>query len=444
MTLSTTSHEAQPNQIEEFDTASGSSTEGALRIHAQPSIWRSELRLGTGGAEAPYSTWRRRPPLGGPRVSLYRFLLAVMAAGALAFAPQVAFAQHGGGGGGHFGGGGHSGGGGGHAGGGHSGGSHGSGPGSGIHYGGSPSGAAVGPGTPPTNFGRGDSSVISRGAPPSSFVRTAGPGFAPGMAAGRVASVPQHVTIGFPPASGADGFDMRGSSSVADGASGWRPIAPIRGGVLSFSGQGRDIWQDNPRGSEVRSGNSNPFLESRPIETQRPHPGPPGRFHPRFFGSGYGYGYGFGGFYPWGFGLGFGFGAVCDPAWDFGCDAYGAPGYGYYGPYAPGLYLGSSGDASEAAPDSSQDYGTYSEQNTAPSDSSEVSASQATVLYLNDGTSFAVTNYWVADYKLHYIVGGARENTIDLDEIDVQRTVDENAARGVNFTIRPAPDPAQP
>ncbi|MGA9631488.1 MAG: hypothetical protein WBQ63_08700, partial [Candidatus Acidiferrales bacterium] len=315
---------------------------------------------------------------------------------------------------------------------------------SGMHSGGSP-GGAVRPGTPPTNFGRDNPSVISRGAVPSSFARPTGPGFAPRPTGGQAASVPQHVTIGFPPAGGAGGFDTHGSVGAEGGTSAWRPVAPVQGGVLSFSGQGHDIWQDNSHNGSVRSGDSRPFLESRPIETQRPHPWGPGRFHPGRFGAGYGYGYGygFGGFYPWGFGLGFDFGGVCDPAWDYGCDAYGYPGYGYYGGYAPGLYLGSSGDDSSAAPDNSQDYGTYSEQNTAPSDSPETSANQSTVVYLNDGTSFAVTDYWVADYKLHYIVDGARENTIDLDQIDVQRTVDENAARGVNFTLRPAPDPAQ-
>jgi len=41
------------------------------------------------------------------------------------------------------------------------------------------------------------------------------------------------------------------------------------------------------------------------------------------------------------------------------------------------------------------------------------------------------------------VIDGARENVIDLDQIDVQRTVDENAARGVNFTLRPAPDSEQ-
>jgi hypothetical protein len=379
-----------------------------------------------------------------PVTGLYRFLQTVIAAGALALAPQAALAQHGGGGGGHFGGGGgHSGGGGGHysgAGGGHSGGgsnggSHGYASASGAHAG--MSSAAQQPG----NFARVNPALVSRGTTPAGFARPAGPGFAPGSAAGDVVSEPRHVTIGFPPTRGGDGL------GTPDGATGWRPIAPGsgNGGVLSFSGQGHDIWQDSSRNSDGRAGASEPFLESRPTETQRPHPWGPGRFRPGHFGTGYGYGYGygFGGFYPSGFGLGFDFGGACDPAWDFGCDAYGSAGYGYYGPDGPGLYLGSSGYDSSVAPDNSQDYGT-SEQNTAPSESSQTSANQTTVLYLNDGTSFGVTDYWVADYKLHYIVDGARENTIDLDQIDVQRTVNENAARGVNFTLRPAPDPAQP
>ncbi len=228
------------------------------------------------------------------------------------------------------------------------------------------------------------------------------------------------------------------------GAAGWRPIAPTHdGGVLSFSGQGHEIWQNDSNGETMRRDGSGSLLESRPEELQRPGPLPPRRFRGGFFGPGYGYGYG--GFYPWGFGLGLGFGPSCDPLWDFGCDAYGYPGYGYDGPYAPGFYLDSySGDDSaEAAPNASQDYGVYSDQNTAPDNSSDASANGTTVLYLNDGTSFAVTDYWVADYQLHYVTDGARENVIDLDQIDVQRTVDENAARGVNFTLRPAPGSAQ-
>jgi hypothetical protein len=312
-----------------------------------------------------------------------------------------------------------------------------------VRSGGSGSGAAVRPGTPPVNFERGNPAVISRGASPSSFEHPGGPAAGFSARIGEPAPVPRHVTIGFPPASGAEGFVAPGSAG--GGTAGWRPVAPIHGGnggVLSFSGQGSEIWQNRSDSGSVRQGRSSALLESRPMESQRVRPFPPRRFHGGFFGPGYGYGYGFLGFYPWGFGLGLSFG--CDPLWDFGCNAYGYSGYGYYGPYAPGFYLNSySGDDVAVAPDTSQDYGVYSDQQTAADNSSDASANGTTVLYLNDGTSFTVTDYWVADYQLHYITDGARENAIDLDQIDVQRTVDENAARGVDFTLRPAPGSAQ-
>jgi hypothetical protein len=316
-----------------------------------------------------------------------------------------------------------------------------------MRSGGSRSGAAVRPGTPPINFERGNPAVISRGASPSSFEHPGGPAAGFSARIGEPAPVPRHVTIGFPPVSGAEGFVAPGSA--ASGTAGWRPVAPIHGGnggVLSFSGQGHEIWQNGADSGSVRQGRSSALLESRPMESQRVRPFPPRRFHGGFFGPGYGYGYGYGfeGFYPWGFGLGLGFGGNCDPLWDFGCNTYGYSGYGYYGPYAPGFYLDSySGDDMAAAPDTSQDYGVYSNDDTAGDNSADSSAAGTTVLYLNDGTSFTVTDYWVADYKLHYITDGARENAIDLDQIDVQRTVDENAARGVDFTLRPAPGSAQ-
>jgi hypothetical protein len=61
------------------------------------------------------------------------------------------------------------------------------------------------------------------------------------------------------------------------------------------------------------------------------------------------------------------------------------------------------------------------------------------VLYLKDGTVYALEDYWVADGKLHYVTNYGGENAIDLDTIDMQRTVDVNAKRGINVTLRPAP-----
>lgn len=377
------------------------------------------------------------------RRNVNRILMMAVAAIVLACAPQAALAQHGGGGhgggggGGHFGGGGggHIGGGAGHYGGGIAsfGGSHGSQPMAGMHSGGSPSGGSIRPGTPPLNFGRDNPAQISRSSMPTSFARPVGP------AGGQASSMPQRVTIGFPHASMDNGFATPGTAITGAGAQGtsaWRPITPIRDGggtVLSFSGQGHEIWMNSPSTASKRPGggsNESESLESRPYAQMRPRAFPPRRFRGGFFGSGYGYSYGYGGFYPyWGFGLGFGFGSWCDPTWDFNC-------YSYYVPYAPGYYAW--GDDSAATADNSQDYGVYS----APDDLSNTNATGPTVLYLNDGTSFTVSDYWVADYQLHYVTEGAREGALDLNQIDVQRTVDENAARGMNFTLKPTPGAA--
>lgn len=59
------------------------------------------------------------------------------------------------------------------------------------------------------------------------------------------------------------------------------------------------------------------------------------------------------------------------------------------------------------------------------------------MLYLNDGTVYALTNYWVADGKLHYVTTYGGENVLGLDQIDVQHTVDVNAKRGVKFILEP-------
>ncbi len=61
------------------------------------------------------------------------------------------------------------------------------------------------------------------------------------------------------------------------------------------------------------------------------------------------------------------------------------------------------------------------------------------LLYLKDGSSFAVSEYWLTEGKLHYFTSYGGENAVDQSQIDLQRTVDENAARGVAFTLHPAP-----
>ena len=71
------------------------------------------------------------------------------------------------------------------------------------------------------------------------------------------------------------------------------------------------------------------------------------------------------------------------------------------------------------------------------------SSDNEVVLFLKDGTVYAITDYWIADNKLHYITNYGGENSIPLDQLDMQRTVDVNAKRGINITLRPSPQSQQ-
>jgi len=64
-----------------------------------------------------------------------------------------------------------------------------------------------------------------------------------------------------------------------------------------------------------------------------------------------------------------------------------------------------------------------------------------TLLYLKDGSVFAVATYTVADGVLHYVTSYGEKNDLLIDLLDLQKTIEANAARGVAFTLTP-PDPA--
>jgi len=66
-----------------------------------------------------------------------------------------------------------------------------------------------------------------------------------------------------------------------------------------------------------------------------------------------------------------------------------------------------------------------------------------TMLYFKDGSSYGVTDYWLAEGNLHYVTSYGGENSVRADLLDLQRTVDEDAKNGVNFVLRPAA-PATP
>lgn len=203
-----------------------------------------------------------------------------------------------------------------------------------------------------------------------------------------------------------------------------------------------------------------------------------GRFG--LFGAGYGYGgFGYGGWGFGGWGLGWGLGLGWNScwggwAWDPYCSAFAPwPGYGgvyayppydpYYAPgydpnYDPGYDPGSSllsPNPDFSAPDFNADGPAYdagaANVESAPGaplgDSSanvprlnRAGTPQASVIiYMKDGSSFTPSDYWIADYRLHYVLGG-RESSVDLDRVDLPRSNDTNRQNGVRFWMKSEPD----
>jgi hypothetical protein len=270
------------------------------------------------------------------------------------------------------------------------------------------------------------------------------------------AATPLHTTIGFPPST-----DPRFTS--ISNARGREP--------LSFSGQGSQVWRNSlgvaaNRDSARISGARQPqhVFPKPPHVPRRPILAGPGFFFPpAFFFSSPIFGL---------YGPGFG----CDPSWvtPFGCNGlypgfyggyntlgfgggygydgggYGGAGYGYdNGYYAPPNF--------DVAPPNGADEGASQEpapsewqnppaDNSSPDNSGVENAAPApdTIIYLKDGTSFGVKNYWVADGQLHYITSYGGENAVDLGAFDLERTTDENAKQGIAITLHPAPEAPPP
>jgi hypothetical protein len=169
-------------------------------------------------------------------------------------------------------------------------------------------------------------------------------------------------------------------------------------------------------------------------------------------GFGFGWGWGWGG-NPWWWGgwgspwWGWGYGYPAYPYWGIGYDSPGYYDSGYYGadvPYdnGPAYNANNNTDNSQYQPapadrdrDGDRDYDGYENNNPV---TGNVAATTPTVLiYLNDGTTYAATDYWLADGKLHYYVNYGGENSVDMSQVDLQRTVNENSKRGVRFSLKP-------
>jgi hypothetical protein len=170
-------------------------------------------------------------------------------------------------------------------------------------------------------------------------------------------------------------------------------------------------------------------------------------FRRPFFGCcGFGFGgFGFGGFgFAIGFsGFDFGFGAPL--WWGSGWPGwYGGPGYPYglpYGyslPYDFGLTYDSP-TASGPPSDDSSVSGAYRRTRKNSENSSAI-----LLLYLKDGTMYSVGDCWLATGELHCIATDRSEDVFELSAIDFQRTVDENAKRGVPFILKANPTRSLP
>ena len=167
------------------------------------------------------------------------------------------------------------------------------------------------------------------------------------------------------------------------------------------------------------------------------------------------FGFGFNGLFPCAFASGYGCGMA--PAY-----------YGYGFPAVPqGVY---SSDPGYPPPDPNYGAGGPSattsaalQYNGLPGDysglanlpESNVSAMSGTggqlaadaLLYFKDGSVFTIASYTVANGRLRYVTAYGGEGDIEVVELDVPKTIQANAARGVTFTLtppRPAPATAAP
>jgi hypothetical protein len=386
-----------------------------------------------------------RPHTSSQAATILKTAAALLFACAMGLAPMPAFAQHGGGAGG--------------------GGAHGGGGGSrgGPGGGGSASASTAGASAANNSGGSGNHS--------NSTTNSSG----------------GHWWNPFHGGSGSSAAPAKGSNGV--------PAGNIKSESSATSNSGRfaagnDTWQEPPSASAQAAARVNyygpanvnasrPFVplssttrgsvssaRSTAMIASAQHP-----YQPVRPGSPYYPYYPYYGYSPYYGGLGFGFGGFgpCDPFW--GCYGYGfgygvgygfGGGFGYFGgvggfgggsSYGPGWTDASSeGSGNVTDPNNPNSYvvavpGTGSTQaaGASVSDSTRAAKGDAAqqptyvLLYLKDGTSFAVSDYWLTNGKLHYVTSYGGDNSVDESQVDLQRTVNENAARGVDFSLRPQP-----
>ncbi len=69
----------------------------------------------------------------------------------------------------------------------------------------------------------------------------------------------------------------------------------------------------------------------------------------------------------------------------------------------------------------------------------EPPARPMTLLQLKNGWMYGLTDYWIEDGRLHYLTTYGGKNSVPLEQIDFDKTVQLNAERGIEFVLRPKP-----
>jgi hypothetical protein len=268
--------------------------------------------------------------------------------------------------------------------------------------------------------------------------------------------------------SGAQSCGVTTSGGLSTGSHIWVGSTPVSSVPVERFAAGNNLWQDPPaphRAAMVLSAasagnggageNGSVRTVGRPSVVPSEHRGPlrganlisqaPRIFIPqprhRFFGddSFFFGGECFGGFFPgfcgstlW-WGAGYAWGPGCDPV--LGCQGYGYPNY-----------LTDDADQMQVQSDTpSQESGPFRWQDSYSGDSVERPAppKPAATIYLKDGSSYGVTDYWLTGGELHYSTNYGGGNRIPSERLDLQRTVDENAALGVSFILSNKPTPRE-
>jgi hypothetical protein len=70
----------------------------------------------------------------------------------------------------------------------------------------------------------------------------------------------------------------------------------------------------------------------------------------------------------------------------------------------------------------------------------DASSPPVTLLQLKNGWMYGLVDYWLENGRLHYVTNYGGQNSVPIEEIDLDKTVQLNWERGVAFVLRPKPD----